>query len=181
MKLNESGLESELLPLFRRHCIITTANNLIDANGFNLREVRGRSYKIFSPVFPEEKVELERALDTGFPVYLHMLGVRMETFDIIGEEYLFIRAYRVGHTLKLETIVIVVEAQVKGGCYLIDDDGHIGGDGEGRWHAVLCPPEAESELVNDLRAEEAKRRKSLPKMMYMRCESPYDSIPKEEL
>ena len=67
--------------------------------------------------------------------------------DVIGEEYLFIRAYRVGHTLKMDTIAVVVEARVKGGCYVFDEDGRIGGDGKGRWYGVLCPAEAEAELV----------------------------------
>jgi hypothetical protein len=44
-----------------------------------------------------------------------MLCVRSEAPDVVDEEYLFIRGYRVGHTLELETIVVVVEAQVRGG------------------------------------------------------------------
>jgi len=86
--------------------------------------------------------------------------------DVIGEEYLFIRAYRVGHTLKMDTIAVVVEARVKGGCYVFDEDGRIGGDGKGRWYGVLCPAEAEAELVASLKAEEAERRRSLPLPMY---------------
>jgi hypothetical protein len=106
-----------------------------------------------------------------------MLAVRLEALDIIGDEYLFIRAYGVGHTLEMEPIAIVVEAQVKGGCYLIDDDGHIGGDGKGHQYAVLCPAEAESELVADLKAEETKGRRLLPKMLFRINKKPYESIP----
>jgi hypothetical protein len=158
---------NDLLPIFRSQCIITVANKLIDPKGFNLKGVPGRSYKIFAPVFNEEKRQLALLveLDTDI-IYLHMEAVRREAFDIIGEEYLFIRSYRVGHTLKGETVLIVVEAQVKGGCHLIDDDGNIGGNGEGRWYGVLCPSHIESELVADLKAEEKRRRKLLPKCFF---------------
>jgi hypothetical protein len=104
----------------------------------------------------------------------------LEAFDVIGDEYFFIRAYRVGHTLEMETVAVVVEAQVKGGCHVIDDDGHIGGDGNGHWYAVLCPAEAESELIADLKEEETKRRELLPKMLFRMGEDPYKSIPKDE-
>jgi hypothetical protein len=90
---------------------------------------------------------------------------------MMGEEYLFIRAYRVGHTLEGETIVVVVAAQVKAGCYYIYDDGHIGGDGKGRWYGVLCSAEAESQLVADLRKEEAKRWEILPKCYFLGVEN----------
>jgi hypothetical protein len=175
------ALERELLPLFRKQCIISVANNLIDPQGFNLKELPGRSYKIFVPVFPEEKVQLTRLVESGpYPVaYYHMLAVRTESPDMMGEEYLFIRAYRVGHTLEGETIMVVVEAQVKAGCYYIDDDGHIGGDGKGHEYAVLCPAEAEQELVTDLKVAEAERRKLLPKMLFKWGQG-YEPIPKDE-
>jgi hypothetical protein len=161
---DQFALEKLLLPIFRRQCIIAARNNLVDPTGFNLKEVPGRSYTVFHPVFSAEKRQLCLLLDPDEVIYAHMLVVRLEAFDVIGEEYLFIRGYRVGHTLEGETIVVVVEAQVKGGCYIVDDDhdGHIGGDGKGRWYAVLCPSDAESELLADLKAEEAKRRESLP-------------------
>ena len=182
MSNDEFALEKSILPLFRKQCVITIANNLIDPKGFNLKRVPGRSYKIFTPVFPEEKVQLARLLEPVYPViYFHMLTVRLEALNVIGDEYLFIRAYRVGHTLEMETIAIVVEAQVKGECHVIDEDGHIGGDGKGHWYAVLCPAEAEPELVADLKAEEAKRRKLLPKALFrVNPDYPFESIPKDE-
>ena len=127
--------------MFRRQCIITVANDDIDPKGFNVKEVPGRSYKIFAPVFTEEKRQLAllAELDTDV-IYPHMLAVRLEAYDIIGAEYLFIRGYRVGHTLEGEVVIVVVETQVKGGCHLIDEGGHIGGDGTGRWYAVLSMP-----------------------------------------
>jgi hypothetical protein len=115
MSNDEFALEKSLLPLFRKQCVITIANNLIDPQGFNFKKIPGRSYKIFAPVFPEEKVQLTCLLEPHYPViYFHMLAVRLEALDVIGDEYLFIRAYRVGHTLEMETITVVVEAQVKG-------------------------------------------------------------------
>jgi hypothetical protein len=114
MKQDEFALERELLPLFRKEHVITLGNNLIDPNGFNLKNVPSRSYKIFSPVFSEEKDRLQNLLEPGFPAsYYHMLSVRAAAFDVLGEEYFFIRAYRVGHTLELEMLAVVVEAQVK--------------------------------------------------------------------
>jgi hypothetical protein len=177
------ALEKMLVPIFRRQCIIAAKNNLIDPKGFNLKEVPGRSYKIFNPVFSTEKDQLCPLLDPYMEVvYAHMLTVRLEAYDLIGEEYLFIRGYRVGHTLEGETIVVVVEAQVTGGCYLIDEDdnGRIGGDGKGRWYGVLCPSDAESELVADLKAEEARRRKLLPKCYFVRVENP-DEVDTSEI
>jgi len=109
-----------------------------------------------------------------------MVCVRADAYDVIGEEYLFIRGYRVGHTLEGEAVIVVVEAQVKGGCHVFDDNGHIGGDGVGRWYAVLCPSGAESELVNDLKAEEAQRREFLPKAYFQRCENT-DEVDTSEL
>ena len=171
MSNDEFAFERTLLPLFRRQCIITLKNNLIDPKGFNLKEVPGRSYKIFSPVFSAEKVQLECLLDLYEVTYAHLLAVRQETYDVVGEEYLFIRGYRVGHTLESETIVVVVEAQVKGGCYVIDDNGHIGGDGKGRCYCVLYPSEAESKLVTDLKSEEEERRKLLRKCYFVGVEN----------
>ena len=169
---DEFAMDRALVLLFRRQCIITAKNDLIDRKGFNLQQVPGKPYKIFKPVFSAEQAQLERVLSPAYPaIYLHMLAVRTEAYDVIGEEYLFIRAYRVGHTLELETIAVVVEAQVKGGCHVIDDDGHIAGDGTGRWYGVLCPAEAESQLVADLKEEEAKRRELLPKCYFRRVEN----------
>ena len=162
----EFALQRALLPLFRRQSIITVKNDLIDHKGFNLKQVPGKPYKLFKPVFSAEKNKLSLLFHITHVSYLHMLAVRQSAYDVIGEEYLFIRGYRVGHTLEGETILVVVEAQVEGGCYMIDDDGHIGGDGNGRWYGVLCPSDAESKLVADLRAEEAKRRELLPKVYY---------------
>jgi hypothetical protein len=160
-------LEKSLIPLFRTKYIITIEDELIDPKGFNLRNVPGKSYKFFQPVFAEEKRRLAYLLDVDDPViYYHMLAVRVEALDCLGDEYLFIRAYRVGHTREGEAVLVVVEAQVKGGCHIIDDDGHIGGDGKGRWYGVLCPAKALSELISDLRIEEAKRRNLLPKCYY---------------
>ena len=152
----------QLLPLFEKEYIITLSNKLLDPRGFNLEEVPGRSYKIFAPVLPKEKALLARDMGVIHTSYYHMLAIRWIVPDLIGEEYVFIRAYRIGHTLEMETVAMVVEAQVKGGCHFIDNDGHIAGDGKGRKYFVLCPAEAEPELIADLRAEEAKRRGLLP-------------------
>jgi hypothetical protein len=172
---------SNFSELFRKQCIIAIDNKLIDPKGFNLREVPNRSYKIFDPVFIEEERQLYLLFDPDTDViYRHMLCVRSYAYDVIGEEYLFIRGYRVGHTLEGEAVIVVVEAQVKGGCHVFDEDGHIGGDGVGRWYAVLCPSGAESEVVNDLKAEEARRRKFLPKAYFQRYENT-DEIDTSEL
>jgi hypothetical protein len=168
---DEFALDRALVLLFRRQCIITVKNDLIDPKGFNLQQVPGKPYRSFKAVFSAEQAQLERLFEPGDVIYLHMLAVRTEAYDVIGEEYLFIRAYRVGHTLEGETILVVVETQVKGGCYIIDEDGHIGGDGNGRWCGVLCPAEAESQLVADLKAEEAKRRELLPKCYFRRVDN----------
>src|SRR5215469_4139488 len=145
---DEFALDRVLLPVFRSQDIIGVTNYLIEPTGFNLKEVPREPYKIFKPVFSAEKRQLEGVLSPDYPaIYFHMLAVRIEAADVIGEEYLFIRAYGVGHTLKMETIAVVVEAQVKGGCHVFDEDGRIGGDGKGRWYGVLCPAEAEAELV----------------------------------
>jgi hypothetical protein len=120
--MNDFRFEKLLLPIFRSGSIITLKNNLIDPTGFNLKEIPGRSYKIFEPVFSEEKRQLTSLLEVDIEVICpHMLAVRREAYDVIGEEYLFIRGYRVGHTLELETIVVVLETQVKGGCHCIDE------------------------------------------------------------
>jgi len=131
---DEFVLARVLLPMFRSQDIIGVTNYLIDPTGFNLKEVPGKPYKIFKPVFSAEQTQLVRVLCPDYPsIYLHMLAVRHEARDVIGEEYLFIRAYRVGHTLVMETIAVVVEAQVKGECHVFDEGGCIGGDGKGRW------------------------------------------------
>jgi hypothetical protein len=57
---DEFAVARQLLPLFRKQCIISAANTLIDSQGFNLKEIPGRSYKIFAPAFREEKVQLTR-------------------------------------------------------------------------------------------------------------------------
>jgi hypothetical protein len=171
--MSDFQFEKSFLPIFRRQCIITPRNNLIDPRGFNLKEVPGESYKIFSPIFSEEKRRLWLLLDLAEAAYVHLMAVRLEAYDVIGEEYLFIRGYRVGHTLEGAIIAVVVETQVKGGCCIIDDDehGHIGGDGKGSWYGVLCPSDAEMELVTDLKVEESKRRKILPKCWFKRVEN----------
>jgi hypothetical protein len=161
------ALARVLIPLFCQHRIIKVTDDLIDPSGFNLEEVPDRAYSLFRPQFSKEQDQLERVLSPEFPaIHHHMLCVRNVIRDVLGKEYLFIRAYRVGHTLDLDLVLVVVEAQVKGGCYQIDDDGHIGGEGKGRWYGVLCPAEAQAQLVADLKAEEARRRKSLPEVVF---------------
>ena len=180
-KHDEFALEKKLMPLFRQQCIIPVEDKLIDPKGFNLKEVPGRLYKIFQPIFTAEQLQLARLLSPDYPaIYFHLLAVRMEAYDIEGEEYLFIRGYRVGHTLESETIVLVVKTQVKGGCHVIAEDGHIGGDGKGSWYAVLCPPETESDLLVDLKAEEARRRKLLPKCLFRKC-APTEEVDTSEI
>jgi hypothetical protein len=173
--LNRLMNDEELIPMFRRQCIITVADDLIDPSGFNLKNVPDRLYRVFAPAFPEERHQLCCVLSPDDSAILyHMVGVRHEAFGVIGEEYLFIRAYRVGHTLDLDLVLVVVEAQIKGGAHCIDDDGHIGGDGKGHWYGVLCPAEAQAQLVADLKAEEARRRKSLPEAVFRRRPSEDD-------
>jgi hypothetical protein len=159
-------LEQRFIPLFRRQCIIAVQERLIDPKGFNLQEVPGKSYQIFAPVFTEEKRQLGALAAITDVVFEHMLAVRLQADDLIGDEYLFIRGYRVGHTLAGESVLIVVETQVSGGCHLIDDDGRIGGNGKGHWYGMLCPLDAESELESDLKAEEMQRRDLLHKQLY---------------
>jgi hypothetical protein len=110
---DEFALDRALVLLFRRQGIITVKNDLIDPKRLNLQKVPGKPYKIFKPVFSAEQAQLERLFEPGHVIYLHMLAVRTEAYDVIWEEYLFIRAYRVGHTLEGEAILIVVETQVK--------------------------------------------------------------------
>jgi hypothetical protein len=83
-----------------------------------------------------------------------MLFVRRNAFEVEGEEYVFIRSYRVGHTLETDLLFVVVYTQTKGGCHLINDSGKIAGDGFGKWYGVLCPADAKDRLVSDLEAEE---------------------------
>ena len=84
---DEFALERKYVPLFRKHCIIAINNELIDAKGFNLREVPNRSYKIFDPVFTEEKRQLDVLVNPDTDViYEHMVCVRADAHDVIGEE-----------------------------------------------------------------------------------------------
>ena len=71
-------------------------------------------------------------------IHPHLLTVRKEAYDIIGEEYVFIQPYLVGHTLEGK-LIVVVDFQVKGGCHIIDDEAKIDGSAKGHWYAVLCP------------------------------------------
>jgi hypothetical protein len=174
-ELWQHGLTQHLLSMFQVGGIIPVENNLIDPSGFNLEAVAGKPYKIFKPVFSAEQSQLERILSPGLATtYYHMMAVRSEALDMIGEEYVFIRGYRVGHTLDLDSVVVVVEAQVKGGCHQIDDDGRIGGDGKGRRYGVLCPAGTEAQLEADLKAEEARRRELLPPKQMYRWRRPED-------
>jgi hypothetical protein len=141
-------------------------NKLIDPAGFNLRDIPGRSYRMFRPIFTEERRQLSILSDTDMVVYEHMLFVRNNAYDVEEEEYVFIRSYRVGHTVEGDLLFVVVDTQTKGGCHLIDDSGKIAGDGSGKWYAVLCPAGAEATLVADLDAEEQKRRCQMPQMLF---------------
>jgi hypothetical protein len=179
---DEFAFEKALSSQFRRQYIIGISNRLIDPKGFNLKEVPGRLYKVFGPAFTAEERQLCGLLDPDLEaIYPHMACVRQEAYDVIGEEYLFIRGYRVGHTLESETIVVVIEAQVSGGCHVIDENGHIGGDGQGRWYVVLCPPNAESELAADLKKEEARRRALLPKALFRVMDEDGDDVDTSEI
>jgi hypothetical protein len=101
-------------------------------------------------------------------VYEHMLFVRSNAYDVEGEEYVFIRSYRVGHTVEGDLLFVVVDTQTKGGCHLIDDSGKIAGDGFGKWYGALCPAGAEATLVADLDAEEQRRQRQIPQMIFAR-------------
>ena len=71
------------------------ADLLIDPAGFNLKQIPGRSYEIFDPQFTEEKRQLAILLQVDTDViYPHLLTVRKDAYDVIGEEYIFIRPYR---------------------------------------------------------------------------------------
>jgi hypothetical protein len=147
------------------------ADLLIDPAGFNLKQIPDRSYEIFDPQFTEEKRQLAILLDVDVNViYPHLLTVRREAYDVIGEEYVFIRPYRVGHTPEDKLIVVVVDVQVRGGCHMIDDEGKIDGSGKGHWYAVLCPREALAQLESDLEAEQARHKADIPKVYFMRNE-----------
>lgn len=159
--------QQEFEKLFKRGCVITVANDLIDLTGFNFEQVPDKSYNIFSPVFTKEQSELFFRLDVCDVMFDHMTAVRHQALDVEGEEYLFIRAYRVGHTPDLSSILIIMDTQVRGGCYFMDADGRIGGDGRGTWYVVLCPSKAgESQLLADIKRQEVKRREQLPKVIY---------------
>jgi hypothetical protein len=166
--------------MFRTQGIIPLKSDLIDPSGFNLKAVAGKPYRIFKPIFSEEQRQLYCLLNSD-ATYLHMQAVRSQAYDVIGDEYLFIRAYRVGHTLDLDLVLVVVEAQVRGGCHLIDDEGRIGGEGIGRWYGVLCPAEAQAELMADLKVEEARRRKSLRRALFRVVEDDSDEVDTSEL
>jgi hypothetical protein len=85
--------------LKNNHGTPSVSDLLIDSVGFNLKQITDRSYQIFDPQFTEEKRQLSILLDVDLNViYPHLLTVRKEAYDIIGEEYVFIRPYRVGHT-----------------------------------------------------------------------------------
>jgi hypothetical protein len=153
--------------LKNNHGMPAVADLLIDPAGFNLKQIPDRSYEIFDPQFTEEKRKLSILLDVDVNViYPHLLTVRKEAYDVIGEEYVFIRPYRVGHTLEGKSIVVVVDVQVRGGCHIIDAEGKIDGSGKGHWYAVLCPGDALAQLEADLEAEEARRRTLIPKVYY---------------
>ncbi len=64
--------------------------------------------------------------------------MRKKAYDVIGEEYVFIQPYLVGHTLEGK-LIVVVDIQVKGGCHIVDDEAKIDGSAKGHWYAVLCP------------------------------------------
>jgi hypothetical protein len=141
-------------------------NKLIHPAGFNLRHIPGREYRKFNPIFTEEKRKLSLILDADMVVYEHMVFVRSNAYDVEGEEYVFIRPYSVGHTVEGNLIFVVVDTQTKGGCHFINDSGKIAGDGFGKWDGVLCPADAEATLVADLDAEEKKRRREIPPMLF---------------
>jgi hypothetical protein len=153
------------------HSSQRVADLLIDHTGFNLKQIPGRSYEIFDPQFREEKRQLSILLEIDVNViYPHLLMVRQEAYDVIDEEYVFIRPYRVGHTLEGKLIVVVVDVQVRGGCHIIDDEGKIDGSGRGDWYAVLCSGDALAQLEADLEAEEARRKALIPKVYYRQNE-----------
>ena len=81
--------------LKNNHGIPSVADFLIDPAGFNLKQIPGRSYEIFDPQFTEEKRQLAILLHVDTDViYQHLLTVRRDAYDVIGEEYIFIRPYR---------------------------------------------------------------------------------------
>jgi hypothetical protein len=134
-------------------------NQLIDPSALDLVDVPDRSYRTFdpAPVGVDEVCMVE---------YEHLLSVRINAYDVIGEEYFFIRPYRVGQTSDGELVFIVVETQTKGGCHVIDQRGEIAGDGFGRSYGVLCPADAEATLVADLAAFEKYRQSEMPQAVY---------------
>jgi len=99
------ALERKYVPLFRKHCIIAINNELIDPKGFNLREVPNRLYKIFDPVFTEEKRQLDVLVNPDTDViYEHMVCVRADAHDVIGEEYLLSAATGSGILLRVKRL-----------------------------------------------------------------------------
>jgi hypothetical protein len=134
-------------------------NQLIDPSALDLEDVPGRSYRTFDPV-------PARVDDVCMVEYAHLLFVRINAYDVIGEEYFFIRPYRVGKTSHGELVFIVVETQTKGGCHVIDQRGEIAGDGFGRSYGVLCPADAEATLVADLAGLEKYRQSEMPQALY---------------
>jgi hypothetical protein len=96
--------------------------------------------------------------------YEHLLFVHINADDVIGDEYFFIRPYRVGKTPGGDLVFIVVETQTKGSCHVIDEEGNIAGDG--RSYGVLCPADAEASLVADLAGLETYRQSEMPQAVY---------------
>jgi hypothetical protein len=90
-------LEKSLIPLFRTKHIITVENELIDPKGFNLKAVPGKSYKIFQPMFTEEKRQLANLFNVDYPViYYHMIATRVEALDCLGDEFFLSAAIESG-------------------------------------------------------------------------------------
>ena len=97
--------------------------------------------------------------------------VREQAYDVIGEEYLFIRPCRVGHALESEVIAVVVDVQVKGGAMLLPRE-NIGGSGQGDWYAVFCAEDALGQLAAAVTTEEARRRALLPELYLQKRKIP---------
>jgi len=93
-------------------------------------------------------------------IHPHLLTVRKEAYDIIGEEYVFIRPYRVGHTLDGKLIVVVVDVQVRGGCHIIDDEGKIDGSGKGTLVRCAVPQRGTCSIRGRSRGRGSKTQSS---------------------